>query len=300
MTSENPPNQLNSIQFHEGPHFNLPFIDYLAAEGIGKSTLWAFGEAATPLHFKAQPPKAATPDMQLGTVAHAAVLTPEAFLDSFHLRPEQYTHTPEPTKKNPKPEAVMKPWHGGSAVCQNWLACHADRPVMTREDLERVAAIKKTLTTSPKLEEFRGALAHGQTEVSWFKRDDETGLMLKARTDLIATDTGGTTFIWDLKKFQSGQATPKLFGEEIQRRGYALQARSYLEITGATRFVFVVFDSEPPYDAAQIELTDAELQKGFTDWRRLLRAYAECVKNNEWAGYPPGIQKSEPPKWMEK
>lgn len=292
------------MTIHEGIHFDLSFEQYQAADGISQSTLKEFGAAASPLHFSVREPKAQTPDMAFGTVCHAAVLTPDKFAESFHLKPENY-----PTKASAedvgginglKVDTVYKPWNGNATACKAWLLTHADRPVMTRDDLERIGKIRESLTTSPKLEEFRGALKHGRTEVSFFKRDEETGLMLKCRTDLMATDAGGITWLMDLKKTQSGWATPKIFGEEIERRGYGIQAASYLSITGASKFLFIVFDDDKPFDAAMIAPTSAELNRGQDEWRRLLRAYAVCVKENKWPGYPAGIQPSQPPKWLNR
>lgn len=269
----------------EGIYFDLSFEEYQKADGISQSLLKEFGAAATPLHFSVREPRKQTPDMAFGEVCHAAVLTPDKFAESYYLKPETY--------------GDGKAWNGNATECKTWLLTHADRPVMTKPDLEHVAKVRETLTTSPKLEVFRDALKIGKTEVSFFKRDEETGLMLKARVDLMAVDVMQRTWLWDLKKCQSGEATPKSFGVEIENRGYHIQMASYLYITGATRFVFVVFDDSPPYDAAMFEPPNDVLNRGHAKWRQLLRAYARCVEKNEWPGYQEGIQRTEIPRWAQ-
>lgn len=266
----------------EGVHLNLTEKEYRDDPAISQSQLKAFGEAATPLHYQAALKaggKKQTDDMAFGTVCHAAVLTPERFTDSYYLQPEEY-------EAEVRGKKVMKAWHGGADACKDWLACHADRPVMTGDDLIRVSKIRERLL---KLQPFASALEHGQKEVAFFKRDEETGLMLKGRVDLISTDNSGVTWIQDLKKVQSGEATEAAFGKSCWNYGYHIQASFYLHITGASRFVFVPFDDNEPFDAIQYEPDREMLDKGYADWRRLLNAYAACVKSGEWPGYSSGI-----------
>jgi len=266
----------------EGIHLNLTEKEYRDDPAISQSQLKAFGEAATPLHYQAALKaggKKQTDDMAFGTVCHAAVLTPERFADSYYLQPEEY-------EAEVRGKKVMKPWHGGADACKDWLACHADKPVMTGDDLIRVSKIRERLL---KLQPFASALEHGQKEVAFFKRDEETGLMLKCRVDLIATANDGTTMLWDLKKVQSGEATHDAFSKQCLNFGYGIQAASYLNITGASRFIFVPFDDDNPFDAIQYEPDSEMLAHGYREWRRLLNAYALCLASDEWPGYSPSI-----------
>jgi hypothetical protein len=274
----------------EGIYRHLPFADYKAAEGISQSELKRFGEAATPLHYKALQPKEPTPDMEFGTVCHSAILTPDKFTESYHLKPEEYP-------AEVKGVAVNKPWNGNADWCKQWLAEHDDRPVMTREQLVKVGRIVERVKRLP---EFGAALQHGQTEVSFFQRDEETGLMLKARADLMASARDGTTYIFDPKKVQSGEANQNAFGKSAYSYGYHIQASSYLSITGATRFIFVPFDDSEPFDACQWEPDYDFRLHGLHEWRRLLRAYADCVQKNEWPGYEPGIGFLRLPSFVKK
>jgi len=271
----------------EGIHFNVPEAEYRANPSISQSLLKEFGNAATPKHFQAREPKVATADMEFGTVAHCAILTPDKFVESYHLQPLEYP-------SEVKGKEVLKPWHGGAQWCKDWKEYHSDRPVMTREQLERIPKIKSSLEL---LQPFGAALKHGRTEVAFFKRDGETGLMLKCRVDLISEDTEGITWLFDLKKVQAGYATPQEFGKSCATYGYDIQAAAYLEITGASKFVFVPFDDDSPFEATQF-LPDSEmLEVGRQKWRKLLRAYAACVQSNDWPGYPKGLQFVSLPKW---
>lgn len=274
----------------EGVYRDLPEQVYRAADAISQSQLKEFGEYATPLHYKARKLKVATPDMEFGTACHAAILQPERLHLAYHLRPDTY-------EAEVKGKTVRKPWHGGADACKAWLAEHSDRPIMTQEQLNKLPRIRERLLALP---DFGAALKHGQTEVSFFKMDEETGLMLKARADVVAPAADGSTWLFDPKKVQSGEANERDFGKSCAGFGYDIQCASYLTITGASRFVFVPFDDESPFDACQYELDSESFNAGYREWRRLLLAYAKCLRENKWPGYPEKIRKLSLPDWVKR
>lgn len=263
---------------------------YRAADAISQSELKEFGQAATPLHYKHRKPKEPTPDMEFGTVCHAAILQPELLGLAYHQRPDTY-------ESEVKGKVVFKPWHGGADYCKKWLEDHSDRPIMTQEQLNKLPKIRERLLALP---EFGNALKYGQTEVAFFKMDEETGLMLKCKCDLVATDTNGVTWIFDPKKVQSGEANERDFGKSCANYGYHIQAAAYLNITGATRFVFVPFDDDEPFDACQYELTHESFVAGHAEWRTLLDRFAKCLRENNWPGYGAGVRKLSLPDWVKR
>jgi len=266
----------------EGIYPDLPEKVYREARAISQSEVKAFDEAATPLHFKAAKPREATADMEFGSVVHAAILTPEILHMAYYLRPQEYP------AKDKKGVETMKLWHGGSDWCKEWTAKHQDRPVMTSE---QIAKLPKIIQSMKALPEFGSALESGQTEVAFFKRDPETGLMLKCRVDLIASADDGTTWLFDPKKVQSGCATAAEFGKSADNYGYDIQAASYKFITGASRFIFVPFDDDEPFDCCQWEPDNEMLRIGYDRWRRMLLRYKACLDSGEWPGYPKGLRK---------
>jgi exodeoxyribonuclease VIII len=271
----------------EGVFEDLDAATYHSAKAVSKSLLWEFHEAATPLHFKNRKKKEATADMEFGTVAHCASLQPELLHLAYYLRPETY-------EAEVKGKKVSKPWTGKANACQEWLEQHQDRPVMTQDQLNKLPKIRERMLALP---EFGSALKTGQTEVSFFKRDEETGLMLKCRCDCVANTANGDTWIFDPKKVQAGDANERDFGESCATYGYHIQMMSYLSITGASKFVFVPFDDSEPFDACQFELDQDAQNMGYQEWRRLLLAYAKCVKEDSWPGYGSGVRKIALPKW---
>jgi hypothetical protein len=276
----------------EGVWLDLPSDVYRNAPGVSQSMLKDFGDHASPLHFRASKPKEATEDMEFGTICHTAILEPGNLPSAYYIRPDQY---PSENKKTKQTE--MKKWSGNSDWCKDWLKEHNGRPVITKRD---EAKIPKIVERVKSLDECGSALRFGKREVSWFKRDEITGLLCKCRTDLIADTTNGVRFIFDLKKVQSGAATHEAFSKHAHDLGYHIQAASYLRITGADRFVFVPFDDDEPFDACEFEPTAEMLDSGAYEYRRILDAYAKCVKEDRWPGYATGIQPLKLPVYAQK
>lgn len=276
--------------FDEGVYFNLSEVEYRAADGVSQSELKEFGNSATPLHFLARKPRPQTSDMAFGSVAHCAILQPELLESSFYLQPDTYA-----TEVKGKP--VNKKWHAGADICREWIQSHSDKPIMTTEEMVRVNKIAERIRYIP---ELKSALEGGQKEVSFFKLDPETGLMLKCRCDLVATDTSGITWIFDLKKVQSGCANHSEFSKSAADYGYFIQGSFYKEVTGAAKFVFAAFDDSEPFDACLFEPDSDSLNFGYRKWRRLLNEYARCKKEDIWPGYNSGIQTLTAPKWMKE
>lgn len=269
----------------------MPASDYHALPYVSQSLLKDFADRATPAHFKARKPKEPTDAMQLGTVLHSLILEP-ANAAAYHLRPGEY---PDAKKDGDKP--VMKPWHGAAAWCKDWLKRHIDRPVITAEEQASLLAMRESVLSLPV---FAGLIEIGTPELSWFRRDGETSLVLKCRTDLIATDATEVTWICDLKKVRRGGASETEFAKTCVEFGYHIQAAFYLDLTGASRFVFCAVEDEPPYAANLIELDAEAVALGRSTYRRALQAYAACVASGEWPGYAPGIKRVNLPAWAYK
>lgn len=274
----------------EGVWLDLPAEVYRNAPGVSQTLLKDFGEHATPLHFRSGKPKKVTEDMEFGTICHTAILEPGNLASAYYIQPDEY---PAVVKK----QDVMKPWHGWADFCKDWIKDHSARPIIDKEKEARIPKIVKRVSELP---ECGSALQHGKREVSWFKRDEVTGLLCKCRTDLIADDRNGLRWIFDLKKVQVGCASGEEFAADAYARGYHIQAASYLKITGADRFVFVAFDDNEPFDAAQWQLGPEDMEAGAFEYRRLLDAYAECVKSDKWPGYKPGINALKFPAYAKK
>src|SRR5579884_1295440 len=272
----------------EGVFYDVPAEVYHKAPGVSQSTLKAFDDAGSPKHFKTMPRKPSSPDMQFGTLVHAAVLEPKTFDSLFYVRPD--TYGPE-----------KKPWHNGAAACKTWNDQHEDRSIiLDSATYARIVACATAAKERAGL--FSKALnsKNARREVSFFKRDAETGLLLKARADLLAVTAGDEKIIFDLKKVETGCGNEKEFQKQVLEYGYYSQAAAYLEITGAAEMYFVPFDDDAPFDCNIWSLHPEWLQLGRLEYRRMLRAYAQCVKTDTWPGYPQDGRELPLRDWLRK
>lgn len=266
---------------------DLPAAEYRARNGVSQSTLKRFGRAPSPAHFRAEEPTEPTPAMQLGTVLHSLVLEPKTAASAFVVRPDTYRDA----------KGATKPWHSGADACKQWLKDNAGKPIISGEELRAVQAMRDSVMSLPAA---RGLLHIGDAEVAFFSIDEATGLHIKGRVDCIATDATGETWLLDIKTTRAGCAKPEEFAKVAYDMGYHVQAAFYLDLTGASRFLFAAVESEPPYAASLIELDAAAIALGRDTYRRWLNAYAKCVSANVWPAYASGIQLTSLPKWAFK
>ncbi len=128
---------------------------------------WPFN----PYRIETTPSKA----MEFGSAVHALLLGDEVFRDRFALRPDK------------APDGRV--WNGNNHSCRDWLKDQAEigRTVVTREQLEK---IKRMAEDAAKYEVVQAGLLNGRIERSMFWKDPATGIWLKARPDVIPTDSG--------------------------------------------------------------------------------------------------------------
>lgn len=277
----------------EGVFYDLPETVYRAAPGISYSELKQFDEEATPAHFvdARKKKRTVTPDMEFGTILHTAVLQPELLSEAYVIEPATY-----PAKG--KGDAVeTKPWTYQANYCKEWRDKQNGKPILDEEKAATIAPIVAAVMNQP---QFRDILINGKKEVSFFKRDFESGLMLKCRVDVIAVDGNNFTWLGDLKKVQRGEARQDRFAVTMIDRYYDVQAASYMDIAGASNFVFCAIEDSSPYECQTHLVTNEMRGVGYKRWRDILSKYAACVTQAQWPGYSRKLNPIYPPAWAVK
>lgn len=269
----------------EGVFPGLSAEEYRAAPGISQSMLKAFAAEPTPKHYQESltRPKKVTEAMEFGTILHTAILTPDQLVGSYFLRPYTY-----PSKDG------YKPWDGRATYCKEWRKKCYGKPIIDLEQEGRIPCIVDTVMELPVAGDI---IRTGQKEVSFFKKDEESGLLLKCRVDAIATDTDGYTHLVDLKKVRRGYATEERFGVQCVDLGYDIQAASYIYITGAYRFMFVAMEEDPPFEAATWVLDQGDIEEGMRKYRTMLNSYSDYFKDYTCAGYERAVKRLKLPAW---
>lgn len=130
-----------------------------------------------------------------------------------------------------------------------------------------------------------------KSERSYFKIDDETGLLVKVRTDI---DVGGV--VGDVKTIQlRGNPDEEwLLSElrrEIKRRKYDLSAAMYLDVTGKKDFIWIFVNKEPGYHwVATIKASAETIHEGHQKYREKLNSIKDAYDRDSWPK-PVSIQK---------
>lgn len=227
-------------------------------------------------------PRPSTRAMELGTAAHARVLSigPEiVVVDAGDWR----------TK------AAQQERDGARA--------RGAVPLLAHEN-EQIEAMARALREHP----LASALLDpdtGTAEPSLFWVDQPTGVWCRARLDWLPTPTVGDRrlIVPDYKTTRS--ADPEKFAKSAFDYGYFQQAAWYVDgalalgLAEDVAFVFIAQDKDPPYLVTVAEADGLALRHGRDRNREALELYAECRRTDTWPGYTDDVADLSLPVWLE-
>ncbi|MGI5222208.1 PD-(D/E)XK nuclease-like domain-containing protein [Nocardia sp. CA-290969] len=154
-------------------------------------------------------------------------------------------------------------------------------PLLPHQDLAA-----REMAATVRRHELAGPLfAAGQPEMSGWWPDDETGVMLRLRTDWL-TAIRGRLVIVDYKTSKS--AGRGAFAKAAADYGYFMQHPYYtagfraLEIADNPAFVFVTQCKTPPYRVTVAQLHPNDVALGHDLNRAAIRTYADCLAAGHW------------------
>lgn len=159
------------------------------------------------------------------------------------------------------------------------------------DEHERVVGMVKSLRDHP---QAAALLADGEAEVSAYAPDPETGVMRRARFDLLREDLGV-----DVKTATSSH--PIDFARAVASFGYHQQHAWYVDVAydlghDLRGFVFVVVTSTEPYAVRTYELVPSAVDVGRERNRRALDTYQRCTETGDWSD-PTDITPIDIPRW---
>ena len=145
------------------------------------------------------------------------------------------------------------------------------------------------------------AFKGGDIEKSLVWQDDETGVWLRCRPDLLPT---AMRFIPDYKTAAS--AKPADFMRQCWNLGYHQQAALHLDgieaVTGhrPESFFFVVQEKAPPYVVTCVVLDDVAIGWGRIQNRKAIHTFADCLAADRWPGYETDVVEGSLPIFAER
>jgi len=225
-----------------------------------------------------RPAREATPQMQAGTLAHCAILEPQALDARYVVGPDVDHRT--------------KAW-------KEWLATlPPGREAIDAAQLATAQAQAKAVRAHP---ELARALSDGRAEVSARWVDEATGVVCRCRPDWVwPVDAFGVVLV-DVKTCPD--ASPRGFARSVAQWRYHVQAALYSDGFEAASglqvhaFVFAAIENKYPFGVAAYTLLDEDLERGRRAYRRNLAIYAECRRTDTWPGYPGTVQEIGLPRW---
>jgi len=248
--------------------------DYHANGALGSTMLKDALRSGHHYWMKWENPDAPEPEekpyFRRGEIIHCAVLEPGRFYDTYKVC------GPRNTKAGKEEERAIKA-EGLEPITQSeWV-----------QAISVVAAIQENA-------DARRLLQEGKAEQSFFWNDLETDLRCKCRPDW----HDGASVIVDLKT-TSSLASPSEFARTVANFKYHLSAAHYLEgVKGAERFIFLVVETEYPYNVATYELDDDSLAEGLKLQQKALRRIkAWRQMDPPWPGYSQGVETIRLPEW---
>ena len=251
--------------------------DGIAVSSSDLRTCWL----RSPAHMFAkwaENPKAEERDvtrpMILGQAAHHLLLGEDHFDLKFVAQPETYTD---------KKTGEVKPWTYNANVCKDWRSKQheAGREVVTVKELDVIVGISRSLALEPLVNE---GLLKGHVECSGFFKDEETGLWLKVRPDVVPVT--GDDFI-DLKT--ATDVTTIALMSSIRVYSYHQQGALVWEVCEGLEHPFDSFtlmftETANPFCARMVPLPEEDLKLGREQNRLMLRWIKECIETNHFPG----------------
>lgn len=255
---------------------NMPEADYRKAPGVNISALKKM--RLSPAHYKHAREEAESDKhnsaLIIGTLVHRAKLEPDRLC--YVVRPPEFDS-----------------WR--TEASRQWREAQT-LPVVTPEEESDVLRCADALQNLELLNEL---CARGNTEVSAFKRH-RTGLMLKGRSDLVAVDDGGVTWIVDLKTVPEEGASPAEFARKIADLDYHMQAAHYCDLFGTDKFIFIAVEKKGFPGVAAYQLSAEAIEIGRRTNDALLTQLARSTQTGEWPGYSTDVQQIDLPAWKVK
>lgn len=235
----------------------------------------------------------------VGNLAHAMILEPHNLSKRFIKKPDiPYPTEPQRTKYDnwvklgrPSKEDDVKAMPSDIAIqrCEFWDRHKSENERVTIVDSDNWK-IAEEMTAAVMADPVASKILnnkHRKSERSYFTRHAETGRIIKCRTDIDVGSIIGDVKTIALKRKVDEEYLLNVLRSEIYNRKYHLSAAMYLDITGATQFVWVFVNKEPSYHwVAVVRASDEIIQQGHILYTKQLDKIQRSEESQSW---PPPV-----------
>lgn len=230
----------------------------------------------SPLNPYREPPKESEVFV-LGRACHHLLLGEPHFAKTFIVRPDE------------APDG--RAWSGNNSSCKKWLAeqKEAGHTVLTGELIERIKGMALALGKEGLV---RAGALNGliETTLAWI--DEETGVWLIARPDVIPTDSGDYV---DLKSTTAVDYASliKTIGTYSYHQQGALIGEGHRLLFGRAISSFSLYfcESKRPHCCRMVTLKNEDIALGERQNRNAIRRFVKAMNSGSWPG-PGGNQEA--------
>jgi exodeoxyribonuclease VIII len=246
---------------------NMSNEDYHKREEISKSQLDLIAQSPSTFQWAKNLPRSTTKAFDFGEAGHAIILEPSRW-ESEYVLPLEI----------PRRSNAEKAEHAAFAEA------NADKIILDRKDYDMVLACRESIMAEPTARMIIEGSA--RTEVSFFNKDETTGMGQRCRLDLDFLERG---IIADLKFIDKIEN----FSKHIHEYRYHVQDAHYKEVVAAEiqsvpddlTFIFIVCGKAKNggrHPVRVFELKENAKEIGMQLRNRDMAKYAECMASNNW------------------
>lgn len=255
-------------------HRGLPFADYLRLDGINSSRLKYMDTSARLYRWRLAIPLPETAAKTIGRAYHTATLQPTL------LATEVVT----------APTDINRRTNVGKAQWADFMADSEGKAVLSASDYAKVLSMRDATLAHPLASEHLAAATETELTIQW--TDPRTGLLLKARIDLL-TDAA----VVDLKSTKD--LRPGKFSWQCVEFGYPFQIAMYEDGVGHafdrdpdSTFKIIVQCSTDDLDTAVYDVPDEVIALGRSQYEAALDRLIECQESGVWPGVAWGEERT--------
>ncbi len=280
-------NTINLLNPEPGIYEDLDFADYRRIQAVNKSILDHIEDACPAVcQWRMTHPEDETDALKIGHAFHTLTLEGKEVFDAAYVVASQCNGIKKSDGKRCENDGKIE--NAGLFFCGQHApkdAAASGKTVLTASQFTIVQGMRNGILSIEECRMFIGSEGKNELTIVW--RDEETGLLCKARIDMHRPTWDG---IGDLKTTMHAGPRDDQFPRSIKDYGYHRQAAFYLDgckAVGLPAKSFMVFpvEKEAPFVANAYQVSTETVELGRDQIRRNLKVFAACTASGHWPGY---------------
>ena len=239
------------------------FPEYLSKkERISASDLKNFLKSPRRYFYEKNKKKEETEERHftIGSATHEYIMEPENFNDNYAIS-----------------QKFDKRTKAGKEAFAEFEEKNKGKSVLNESEMEMIKEMSASCKMNKTFLEF---MEDSLFEVSCYTTDQETGLLLRMRPDILPNNKNS---IVDIKTCR--ESSLKAFKNDVYSYGYSLSGAFYLDFLKRESYVFGAVEKTAPYQASLYVLSDEMMDYGRYQYRMGLDLMKWSLDNNYWCDY---------------